>query len=65
LFQALCAQAPVAAIYLAVPETNAAGVMLAERHGMQKVFETARMYTRQPPAVPIGSVFGVTSFELG
>jgi len=36
-----------------------------ERHGMQKVFETARMYTGQPPAVPIGCIFGVTSFELG
>jgi ribosomal protein S18 acetylase RimI-like enzyme len=65
LFQALAAQAPGAAIYLDVPETNAAAVMLAERHGMQKVFETARMYTGQPPAVPIGCVFGVTSFELG
>jgi ribosomal protein S18 acetylase RimI-like enzyme len=65
LFQALSAQAPGAAIYLDVPETNAAAVMLAERHGMQKVFETARMYTGQPPPVPIGCVFGVTSFELG
>jgi ribosomal protein S18 acetylase RimI-like enzyme len=65
LFQALAAQAPGAAVYLDVPETNAAAVMLAERHGMQKVFETARMYTRQPPAVPIGRIFGVTTFELG
>ena len=65
LFQALAAQAPGAAIYLDVPQTNAAAVILAERHGMQKVFETARMYTRQPPAVPIGSIFGVTTFELG
>ncbi len=65
LFQALAAQAPGAAIYLDVPQTNVAAVMLAERHGMQKVFETARMYTRQPPAVPIGGIFGVTTFELG
>lgn len=65
LFQALAAQAPGAAIYLDVPQTNAAAVRLAERHGMQKVFETARMYTKQPPAVPIGSIFGVTTFELG
>jgi ribosomal protein S18 acetylase RimI-like enzyme len=65
LFQSLAAHAPGAAIYLDVPETNVAAVMLAERHGMQKVFETARMYTGQPPAVPIGSIFGVTTFELG
>ena len=65
LFQALAAQAPGAAIYLDVPEANAAAVRLAERHGMQKVFETARMYTRQPPVVPIGGIFGVTTFELG
>jgi ribosomal protein S18 acetylase RimI-like enzyme len=65
LFQALAAQALGAAIYLDVPQTNAAAVILAERHGMQKVFETARMYTKRSPAVPIGSIFGVTTFELG
>jgi len=28
-------------------------------------FETARMYTKEPPAIPIARVFGITSFELG
>lgn len=65
LFQALAAHASGATIYLDVPETNVAAVMLAERHGMQKVFETARMYTGHSPAVSVGSIFGVTTFELG
>jgi GNAT superfamily N-acetyltransferase len=48
-----------------VPEAHPAAVALAERHGMTSVFETARMYTREPPAMSIERVFGVTSFELG
>ena len=38
---------------------------LAQRHGLTKVFETARMYTRKSPPVPLAKVFGVTSHELG
>jgi hypothetical protein len=38
---------------------------LAERHGMSSVFETARMHTKDAPAIAIDRVFGVTSFELG
>jgi ribosomal protein S18 acetylase RimI-like enzyme len=52
-------------IVLDVPQTNAAAVALAERHGMTSVFETARMYTKGAPAIAIDRVFGVTSFELG
>jgi hypothetical protein len=50
---------------LDIPESNPAAVALAERRGMTSVFETARMYTKEPPALPIEQVFGVTSFELG
>jgi hypothetical protein len=32
---------------------------------MTAVFETARMYTGQAPALPLDRIFGVTSFELG
>jgi hypothetical protein len=32
---------------------------------MTPVFETARMYTGEPPAVDLSKLFGVTSFELG
>lgn len=65
LFRALATHAPGEAIYLDVPEPNTAGVRLAQRHGMHKVFETARMYTKESPSVPIDHVFGVTTFELG
>ena len=55
-------------ISLDVPAPNAAGVDLAQRHGMEPVFETARMYrmvTRPEMDFPLENWFGVTSFELG
>ena len=52
-------------IFLDVPEINAAAVRLAEQYRMNKVFETARMYTGPPPQIEINGVFGVTTFELG
>lgn len=65
LFRALAASMPGEVIVLDVPETNPAAVALAQRHGMTSVFETARMYTKEAPAIAIDRVFGVTSFELG
>jgi len=44
---------------------NTAAVALARRHGMVPVFETARIYTKAIPDLPINEIFGVTSFELG
>ena len=65
LLRALAARMPGEVIVLDVPETNPAAVALAQRHGMTSVFETARMYTKEAPAIAIDRVFGVTSFELG
>lgn len=66
LFLASCNFAgPGAKVYLDTPEVNPAAVALAESHGMHKVFETARMYTKSPPEIDLSRVFGVTSFELG
>lgn len=48
-----------------VPEVNPEGVSLAAKYKMDKVFETARMYTREKPPIALDRVFGVTSFELG
>jgi phosphoglycolate phosphatase-like HAD superfamily hydrolase len=48
-----------------VPEPNAAAVALAERHGLQPVFETARMYRGPAPSEPLTRIYGVTTFELG
>lgn len=65
LLSALRFHAQGAPTYLDVPETNHAAVELAERYGMTKVFETARMYTKEAPALPFDRLFGVTTFELG
>lgn len=52
-------------VYLDVPEVNPVAVDLAQRHGMEVVFETARMYTGECPELPLDRLFGVTSFEVG
>ena len=66
LYVALCTYAnDDEAVYLDVPEVNDAGMHLAQRYGMKKVFGTARMYTGDFPAIPLHHVYGVTTFELG
>ena len=65
LFSALTSSIAGEVFFFDVPEINAHAIALAERHGMTSVFETARMYTREQPAISIERVFGVTSFELG
>jgi GNAT superfamily N-acetyltransferase len=65
LFAALTSEVPGEPIFLDTPEVNPAAVELAERHHMSVVFETARMYSKGEPALPMNRIFGVTSFELG
>lgn len=65
LFSALTSSIAGEVFFFDVPDINADAIALAERHGMTSVFETARMYTREQPAISIERVFGVTSFELG
>ncbi len=65
LFLALCRMVPGEPVFLDVPEPNAGAVALAERYGMKRVFETARMYTKGEPSLPLENIFGVTTFELG
>ncbi|WP_217631363.1 GNAT family N-acetyltransferase [Microbulbifer yueqingensis] len=66
LYLALTASVPTGQpVYLDIPETNTHALELAERHRMEMVFETARMYSGAPPDIPIDRVFGITSFELG
>jgi hypothetical protein len=52
-------------IYMDVPEANPAALAMAARHGMSQVFETARMYTGDAPAIVLGGIYGVTTLELG
>jgi hypothetical protein len=52
-------------IYLDVPEPNKDAVALAKEYQMKPMFETARMYTKEFPKIPINKIFGVTTFEVG
>ncbi len=51
--------------FLDVPETNEAALAIARDLGLEKVFETVRMYTSSVPDLRAERIFGVTSFELG
>ena len=65
IFRALVAKVPKGnPFYLDVPEVNGEAVALAQRYEMEYVFETARMYTRGAPELPLEGIFGVTTFEL-
>ncbi len=62
LFDPLSARVPAGdPVFLDVPEPNEA----AQAKRMSPVFETARMYTGDPPSCELDRVYGVTTFELG
>ncbi|MFI5685168.1 GNAT family N-acetyltransferase [Streptomyces sp. NPDC051636] len=65
LFAALTAGAAGTEVAVDVPETNTAGVALAEAAGFTPSFETARMYTGPVRPYATERVFGVTTLELG
>lgn len=52
-------------VFIDMPQPNAAAFALASELGLEKVFETARMYTGHEPEIDLGRIFGVTTFELG
>lgn len=52
-------------IYLDVPEVNRSGMELVKDYGMNEVFGTARMYTKNEPKIDLNKIFGVTTFEVG
>lgn len=65
LLVTLAATARGEALFLDVPEPNAAARALAEGAGLAPVFETARMYRGPAPDLPLDRIFGITTFELG
>ncbi|MFG1665685.1 GNAT family N-acetyltransferase [Streptomyces sp. Y7] len=65
VFDALIADAAGGQVAIDVPETNAAGIALAEEAGLTPSFETARMYTGPVRPFAREHVFGVTTLELG
>ncbi len=65
IFESLSSYARDKPIYLDVSECNSLALELAQKYGGKMVFETARMYTKNPPSQLLDKVFGITSFELG
>lgn len=65
LFSSLSGQAEGRPVFLDIPVCNEAAVQLVKKHGMEKVFETARIYRGAPPELPLDKTYGITSFELG
>jgi hypothetical protein len=65
LFSALLQAAPPGPVFLDLPEPNGDAVAMASAAGMSPAFETARMYAGPAPALPLGNIYGITSFELG
>ncbi len=56
---------PEVPIFLDIPEVNSDALKLASKYQMKPMFETARMYTKFMPILPMNKIFGVTTFELG
>jgi len=61
----LAERIPNRPLFLDVPMINPAAVALAESLGLQSVFETARMWTGDPPHLDPTTLYGVAGFELG
>lgn len=56
---------PGTGFYVDIPEVNSEARHIIQKTGLQRVFETARMYTGDSPDIDLSKVFSVTSFELG
>lgn len=65
IFLALLAHKPDAAVFIDIPDANPQAIALVQQHGMQPIFEVARMYNQGIPSLCIHRVFGVTSLEVG
>lgn len=52
-------------VFVDMPQPNAAAFALADELGLDKVFETARMYSDHEPDIDLSRIYGVTTFELG
>lgn len=66
LLSHLLAHAPLnSLVFIDMPEINEAALMLAKRYAMPLVFEAARMYTKETPAMDVNKIYGVTTLELG
>ncbi|ADP72285.1 GCN5-related N-acetyltransferase [Rhodomicrobium vannielii ATCC 17100] len=65
LFEGLSSRLRGEPIFLDTTEANPRSADLAQRYGMEPMFETARMYTDGVPAGRSDRCFGLTSLEIG
>ncbi len=65
IFRKLVASVGGGQVYLDIPEPNASARALCDRYNLKPVFETARMYRGVAPELPLGQIYGITTFELG
>lgn len=65
IFLALKASIPDEALYIDVPEPNEKALEITRKYGMDVVFTTIRMYSREEPNINLGKVYGSTTLELG
>jgi GNAT superfamily N-acetyltransferase len=65
LYRALAKNAIDELIYLDIPLSNQGSQRLVDNYGMNKVFETSRMYSINEPDIEKSKIYGITSFELG
>lgn len=52
-------------LFLDIPEANPFALQLVQDLGMKSVFKTARLYKGGIPSLPLGNIYGITSFEFG
>ncbi len=52
-------------VFIDMPQPNEAAFSAAALLGLEKVFETARMYSDHEPDIDMNRIFGITTFELG
>ncbi|MCH2175736.1 MAG: GNAT family N-acetyltransferase [Lentisphaeria bacterium] len=66
LLESLISQVDVNQPYfLDITEQNQGALSLVEELEMKLSFETARMYTKETPVLPIHKIYGIASFEIG
>jgi len=65
LLSGLASHAGKERIFIDVPEPNQQAIDLVKGNSMEKIFETARMYNKSIPALPLNRIYGVTTLELG
>jgi GNAT superfamily N-acetyltransferase len=65
LFARLVTESGANQVYLDPPVANNDALEMCERLGLERVFETVRMYRGLAPTMRFPAMYGLTSFELG